>query len=91
MSAATKLLQALKNGAMLTVKQIENRFNVVNGRDLVYRLRQEGYPIFLKSYMNSKGVMRNKYSFGSPTKTVMARAYNAMGARYLGMSNPSKN
>jgi len=52
----------------LTAKQIATRYNVANPYDTVYTLREEGYPITLNEYTNSKGRVFQKYAFGNPSR-----------------------
>lgn len=62
---AQKLLEALSTPTALayglTSKQIAQRFHVANPRDLVYRLRQNGYNISSEEVVMSRGDIRNKY------------------------------
>lgn len=60
-SVTTRLLNALQAGQILTPRQIASRFNVRNPRDLVYRLRNDGYRINTVEVTNSKGITRRKY------------------------------
>lgn len=62
------------NGEKLTAKQIASRYNVANPYDTVYTLREEGYPISLKEYTNSKGRVTQKYAFGNPTRELAVRS-----------------
>lgn len=56
-----KLLSALSSGASLTPREIAARFRVKNPRDLVYRLRSDGYRINTIETTNTKGVTRRRY------------------------------
>lgn len=67
----------------LTAKQISSRFSVINPYDTVYILRQEGYPIILKSHKDTKGRVTNKYHFGSAPQHVVAAGYQAIAQGLL--------
>ena len=62
--SAQRLLEALNSPTAqaygLTSRQISQRFGVVNPRDLVYRLRQNGHKIVSEEVV-IKGEVRNKY------------------------------
>ena len=62
---ATRLLQSLETPTGksygLTSRQIRARYGVKNPRDLVYRLRQNGYPVVTEETVLSNGTVRMKY------------------------------
>jgi len=60
------------NREKLTAKQIAYRYNVSNPYNIVYTLRNEGYPITLSEYTNSKGRTTQKYAFGNPSRETIA-------------------
>ena len=60
-SAIDRLLVALENGATLTPKQISARLRVKNPRDLIYRLRNDGFRIDTFQTTDTKKVTRTKY------------------------------
>ena len=73
MSTATaKILEAFENGHELTAKQIVSRYKVSNPHDVVYRLRNSGYAIYLNSRKNSKGETVSKYRLGNPSRAMLA-------------------
>lgn len=81
-SKADRLLSALMNGATLTPRQIESRFNVVKGRNLIHQLRLRGYVIHTNRYTNSRGVDTCRYELGNPTAEIIAAAYRVLGSTY---------
>lgn len=65
--AIDRLLVALENGAVLTPKQISARFRVKNPRDLIYRLRNDGFRIDTFQTTDTKKVTRTKYRLSRNT------------------------
>jgi hypothetical protein len=68
------------NGEKLTAKQISARYNIANPHDAVYQLRMEGYSIYCNKHTDTKGRVTNKYSFGTPSRKVIAAGYKALAA-----------
>lgn len=64
-------------GEQLTAKQISARYNVANPYDAIYKLRMEGYPIYLNRHVDSKGRVTQKYRFGTPSRELVAAGYKA--------------
>ena len=48
-----KVIAALENGAELTAKQIQSRYNVANARALVRSIRMQGYSVYLNKRVSS--------------------------------------
>ena len=48
-----KVIAALENGAELTAKQIQSRYNVANARALVSSIRMQGYSVYLNKRVSS--------------------------------------
>ena len=65
-------------GKELTAKQIASRFSVANPHDLIHRIRQEGYPIYLNKSVDTKGRVKMKYRHGAPTRKLIAAGYRAL-------------
>lgn len=65
-------------GQKLTAKQIAARFNVANPRDTVYTLRNEGYPIEINKYVDTKGRVTRKYSCEAPPRELVAAGQKAI-------------
>ena len=68
------------NGEKLTANQISARYNIANPHDAVYQLRMEGYSIYCNKHKDSKGRVTNKYTFGTPSRKVIAAGYKALAA-----------
>ena len=68
------------NGEKLTAKQISARYNIANPHDAVYQLRMEGYSIYCNKHVDTKGRVTNKYTFGTPSRKVIAAGYKALAA-----------
>jgi hypothetical protein len=80
-SATDRVYNALVvNGEELTAKQISARYNVANPHDTVYKLRMEGWPIYLNQRVDSSGRVTQKYRFGTPSRKVIAAGYKALAA-----------
>ena len=81
LSKIDRVYQALViNGEQLTAKQLSARYGIANPYDAVHRLRMEGYSIYLNEHTNSKGRVTNKYSFGTPSRFLVAAGYKAIAA-----------
>ena len=80
MTKTEKVLTALRNGEELTAKQIRARFSVGNPHEIVRQLRMKGFAIYSNPSVNSKGVTRNFYRLGTPTRAVVAAGYRALAA-----------
>ena len=80
-SKASKVANALVNGAELTAKQISARYGVKNVRAVISQLRTEGYSIFLNKRVSSyDGETYMKYRLGSPLRSVVAAGTQALRA-----------
>jgi hypothetical protein len=77
---ATRVLNALKTGEALTVKQMAARFGIANPTAVVTNLRQNGFPIYLNKSTNSKGETKGFYRLGTPSRAVIAAGYKALAA-----------
>ena len=61
-SKLQKLQEAFASGKKFTANQIASRFGVLNPRDLIYRLRQDGWDVALFETVNSRGELVRKYA-----------------------------
>ena len=73
-----KVIAALENGAELTAKQIQSRYNVANARAMISSLRMQGYAVYLNKRTNGFGETYSKYRLGTPTRSVVAAGYQAL-------------
>ena len=74
-----KVIAALQNGAELTAKQIQSRYNVANARALVSSIRMQGYSVYLNKRVSTfDGETYSKYRLGTPTRSVVAAGYQAL-------------
>jgi hypothetical protein len=81
MSKLNRVYNALVvNGEQLTAKQIASRYDLANPRDAIYKLRMEGFSIYLNRKTDSKGRVTHKYRFGTPSRKVIAAGYKALAA-----------
>ena len=81
MNKTNRVFEALViNGESLTAKQIAARYNVANPHDAVYKLRMEGYPIYLNTHEDTKGRVTRKYQFGPASRELVAAGYKAIAA-----------
>ena len=74
-----KVIAALENGAELTAKQIQSRYNVANARALVSSILMQGYSVYLNKRVSSyDGETYSKYRMGTPTRAVVAAGNQAL-------------
>ena len=74
-----KVIAALENGAELTAKQIQSRYNVANARALVSSIRMQGYSVYLNKRVSSyDGETYSKYRMGTAPRSVVAAGYQAL-------------
>ena len=74
-----KVIAALENGAELTAKQIQSRYNVANARALVSSIRMQGYSVYLNKRVSTfDGNTYSKYRMGTPTRAVVAAGNQAL-------------
>ena len=66
-----KVIAALENGAELTAKQIQSRYNVANARALVSSIRMQGYSVYLNKRVSS-------YDGETYSKYLMAFSYTQL-------------
>lgn len=67
MSAVNSMLDYLRSGRSVTTKQARTLFKVSNVADLVYRLRNEGAPIYTNRVTTSRGEKTFSYRLGMPS------------------------
>ena len=74
-----KVIAALQDGAELTAKQIQSRYNVQNARALISSIRMQGYPVFLNKRVSTfNGETYSKYRMGTAPRSVVAAGYQAL-------------
>ena len=74
-----KVIAALQDGAELTAKQIQSRYNVKNARALIRSIRMQGYPVFLNKRVSTfNGETYSKYRMGTAPRSVVAAGYQAL-------------
>jgi hypothetical protein len=71
MNKTQRVLNALANGEELTAKQIASRYKAANPADVIFRLRNQGYAIYLNERKNAKGTVM-KYRLGTPRQSFFA-------------------
>ena len=67
------VLNALKNGKTLTTAQITNSYKVTSASEVIRQLRSEGYAVYTNTDSNGKVT----YRLGTPSRRMIAAAYNA--------------
>lgn len=67
MSARMSFLSYLSRGEQVTTKQARTMFKVSNIADLVYRLRNEGFPVYTNRVTTSRGEETFAYRLGAPS------------------------
>jgi hypothetical protein len=81
-SKTARVLNALMAGETLTPAQITARFGAANPHDVVYKLRRQGYAVYLnKGTLGSRGRRKaDAYRLGTPSREVVAAGYRALAA-----------
>lgn len=90
-SARNSMLRYLSRGEQVTTKQARTMFKISNVADLVYRLRNEGVPIYTNRVTTSRGEETFAYRIGRPNQGFLrnmqsrhvARARRALYAEAL--------
>jgi hypothetical protein len=72
MSAINSMLNYLSSGNVVTARQARTLFKVENVADLVYRLRNEGVPVYTNKVTNSRGEKVFAYRIGNPSKAFVS-------------------
>jgi len=78
-----KLLEAFKQGDVVTQAQAEKRFDIKNLAAEASRLRHNGHAIYAKSRKAGNGVQVTEYRLDRPTREIVALGYKA---RSMGIS-----
>lgn len=68
MTAINSMCNFLAQGNTVTTKQARTLFKVENVADLVYRLRNEGMPIYTNRVVTSRGEKTFAYRLGNPSE-----------------------
>lgn len=68
MSARSSFLKYLMRGESVTTKQARTMFKVRNIADLVYRLRNDGIPVYTNRVTTSRGEETFSYRIGVPNQ-----------------------
>lgn len=81
-TATSRVREAFLNGETLTPAQISARFGVSNPHDVVYKLRRQGFAIYLnEGAKGSRGRRKaDSYRLGTPSREVVAAGYRALSA-----------
>lgn len=76
-----RLLEALKQGELLTAKQISSRFGIANPTATVSDIRmRDGYAVYANEHVDSRGRVTVKYELGRPSRRVVCAGYRALAA-----------
>jgi hypothetical protein len=67
MTAIESLYAYLLEGKGVTSANIRKKFNVRSARDLIYRLRNDGVPVYTNRVVQKNGNVRFEYRIGSPS------------------------
>lgn len=77
-----KLLNALKDGEIVTASQAEKRFGIKNIRAEATRIRQAGYAVYANRKVSGNHREITTYEIGMPSRKIVAAGYLA---RKLGL------
>lgn len=79
-----RVLSALEDGKALTSADIKNRYKAGNPQAVIQALRFAGYPVFLNTRKNSRGVAVSRYVMGTKApRKVIGAGYKAMAKGLL--------
>lgn len=75
------VFEALVNrGEQLTAAQIKARYGAGNPHELIRKIRNMGYAVYLNKHTDSKGRVTQKYRYGKPSRALVAAGYRALAA-----------
>lgn len=77
------VLNALLSGKSLTTAQLTNSYKVSSVSEIIRQLRSEGYSIYTNTNSNGKV----SYRLGTPSRRMIAAAYNAGGSALFSRTN----
>lgn len=80
MSKTAKLAAYLANGNTVTAKEIKGKFRLANPHEAVRQLRMQGLCVYANPVTLWDGTPSTKYRVGSPSKAMVAAAYNLTGS-----------
>jgi hypothetical protein len=81
MSILNSFYDYLAQGHRVTARQARTLFKVSNVSDLVYRLRNEGVPVYTNRITTSRGERVFSYRIGSPSDAFLASIESRHTAR----------
>lgn len=75
------VFEALVNrGEELTAAQIKARYGAGNPHELIRKIRNMGYAVYLNKHTDTKGRVTQKYRYGKPSRSLIAAGYRALAA-----------
>lgn len=83
MSQFDKVLNAFKEGAILTAKQISARYGVKNVTALITNIRQSGFAIYANKGKSWDGQPMTRYRIGKPSRKIVAAGYKYLAAQRM--------
>ena len=79
MSATSSLIKYLQSGKTVTAKQITARFGLANPHEAVRQLRMKGYAVYANNSTLWNGETTTRYRLGTPSRKMIAAAYQVLG------------
>ncbi len=86
MTKTNKLLKSLQDGNQFTAAQIQRKFGIRNPTASIDTLRLDGYSIYLNERKASKNTVVKTYRLGTPSRRMVAQAFEIYGAYGTGMT-----
>jgi hypothetical protein len=80
MSLTAKLARHLLKGNEVTAAEIEGKFGLANPQEAVRQLRLKGYAVYGNKKTLWDGSVTTKYRIGTPSRAMVAAAYQVAGA-----------
>lgn len=80
------VLKALLEGRELSSAQLANQYRIPGYRNVIARLRSDGYPIYSNRASSNGQVGRpaTTYRLGTPSRSMIGAAFRVFGARMFG-------
>ena len=80
MSMTSKLARHLLKGNQVTAAEIEGKFGLANPQEAIRQLRLKGYAVYGNKKTLWDGSVTTKYRIGTPSRAMVAAAYQVSGA-----------
>lgn len=80
MSINAKVLRHLLKGNEITASEISGKYGAGNPTEVIRQLRMKGYAVYGNKTNLWDGTPTTKYRIGTPSRAMVAAAYQSVGA-----------